>query len=355
MILKSVIGTVLFILAGLVTAFIIGFDMKPFQQTLPYDDEQKGLDKQIVIKFSHVVAENTPKGLAALHFKELVEKQTDYQVKIEVFPNGILYSDKEAIDALIDGDVLMIAPTFSKLSERFPKWQVLGLPFLFPDHEAVEAAFDGEIGQSLFDSLEEKNMKVMSIWNNGFKQMTSNKRPLSHPSDFNGQRFRIMRSDVLAEQFRMLGAKPKVIPFNRVYHGLETGVVDGQENTLSNIYSKKFYQVQNYLTISNHGYLGYAVIINKKFLESLPIDVQHVLNEAMHKTTKWQHRKAVTMNKNQFIKMKKNSDINIHMLTEEEKSEWIKALKPVYETFERVIGEKLMNKVHELKEYDQEP
>ncbi|HEX6923020.1 MAG TPA: DctP family TRAP transporter solute-binding subunit, partial [Bacillales bacterium] len=243
--MKSIVGTVLFVLAGLVTAFIAGFEPKPFQQPLPYDDEQKGLGDLIVIKFSHVVADNTPKGLAALHFKKLVEQQSGGRVRVQVFPNGILYSDKEAIHAVMGGDLQMAAPTFSKLSARFPKWQLLDLPFLFPDREAVRAFFDGEIGQLLFKPLETNNIKVMAIWHNGFKQMTSNKGPLIHPSDFQGQRFRIMRSEVLAEQFHALGANTKVIPFNQVYHSLDTGIVDGQENTISNIYSKRFYQVQN--------------------------------------------------------------------------------------------------------------
>lgn len=340
-IMKSVIGTTLLILAGLLTAFIVGFEIKSFQTTLPYDDEQKKLDNQIVIKFSHVVAENTPKGLAALHFKKLVEKRTEHQVSVEVYPNGILYSDREAIKALINGGVQMIAPSFSKLSERFPKWQVLDLPFLFSDHKDVQEAFNGEMGQILFNSLEKNNMNVMAIWNNGFKQMISSKGPLIYPSDFKGQQFRIMRSDILAEQFKALGAKAEVIPFNQVYQSLEKGIVDGQENTISNIYSKRIYQVQDYITISNHGYLGYAVIINNEFLKSLPEEIRIIIKESMRETTVWQHQKAIKMNKKQFMKIKKNSDINIHILTDEEKKKWKEALEPVYETLDPVIGEEL--------------
>ncbi|KPC98952.1 C4-dicarboxylate-binding periplasmic protein precursor [Geobacillus sp. BCO2] len=181
------------------------------REPLVYDDEQKGLEKQIIIYFSHVVAENTPKGLAAQKFAELVEQKTNGRVKVEVFPNGSLYSDGEELDALLRGDVQMIAPSFSKVTELIPEWQVLDLPFLFRDEDDVRRVFTGKVGAELLRMLEAKGMKGLAFWSNGFKQMMSTTRPLIAPDDFRGLRFRIMPSEVIEKQFRLLGGEPVAV------------------------------------------------------------------------------------------------------------------------------------------------
>jgi tripartite ATP-independent transporter DctP family solute receptor len=347
--MKNYIWVIIFVSIGMIVSIKIGFDFQPFTEPIAYDDEQSGLNEQIVIKFSHVVAENTPKGRAAQKFAQLVEQKTNHKVKVEVFANGILYSDQDEIEALKKGSVQMIAPASSKLSTLFPEWQVLDLPFAFPTYAAVAEAFEGDIGNHLFKLVEKENFKGLAFWNNGFKQVTSNKRPLMHPSDFSGQHFRIMPSAVIEEQFNTLNARTSKLPFNQTYRNLENNNIDGQENTLSNIYSKKFYEVQDYMTISNHGFLGYAVIINKEFWNGLPTDIQQNIAEAINETTVWIDEYATQINQKTLEKIKANSAIQIHELTPTEKKEWIDQLEPVYIKFEPVIGKRLMRDIREIK------
>jgi tripartite ATP-independent transporter DctP family solute receptor len=314
-------------------------------ENMVYDDEQQGLKKQIVIHFSHVVAENTPKGLAAQKFAELVEKKTNGRVKVEVYPNGSLYSDGEEMDALLRGDVQMIAPSFSKVTELIPEWQVLDLPFLFQDYHDVERAFTGNVGEYLLATLDQKGIKGLALWSNGFKQMMSTARPLIRPDDFHGLRFRIMPSKVIERQFRLLGGEPVVVSFDHVYRSLEKHEFDGQENTISNIYSKGFYKFQPYITISNHGYLGYAVIMNKSFWESLPKDIQQKITEAIQETTKWNLQQSKTQNEQELEKIKQNKSIHIYELSEEEKKRWERKFAPLYDQFTKEFGDKLLREI----------
>jgi tripartite ATP-independent transporter DctP family solute receptor len=317
------------------------------KENIVYDDEQKGLKKQIVIYFSHVVAEDTPKGLAAQKFADLVEKKTNGRVKVEVFPNGSLYSDDEEIDALLRGDVQMIAPSLSKVTELIPEWQVLDLPFLFHDYSDVERTFTGEVGAQLLAMLDQKGIKGLALWSNGFKQMMSTTRPLIHLDDFRGLRFRIMPSAVIEKQFRLLGGEPIAVPFDHVYRSLEKHEFDGQENTISNIYSKGFYKFQPYITISNHGYLGYAVMMNKSFWESLPKDIQQKITEAIQETTKWNLRESQKQNELQLEKMKKNRNVYIYELSNEEKEKWKKKFAPLYQQFTEEFGDKLLREIEQ--------
>jgi tripartite ATP-independent transporter DctP family solute receptor len=314
-------------------------------ENIVYDDEQQGLKKQIVIYFSHVVAENTPKGLAAQKFAELVEKKTNGRVKVEVFPNGSLYSDGEEMDALLRGDVQMIAPSFSKVTELIPEWQVLDLPFLFQDYHDVKRAFTGSVGKQLLAMLDQKGIKGLALWSNGFKQMMSTAHPLVYPDDFRGLRFRIMPSEVIEKQFRLLGGEPIVVPFDHVYRSLEKHEFDGQENTISNIYSKGFYKFQPYLTISNHGYLGYAVMMNKSFWESLPKDIQQEISEAIQETTKWNLQQSKTQNEQELEKIKQNENIHIYELSEAEKKQWEQKFAPLYDQFTKEFGGKLLREI----------
>lgn len=318
---------------------------KQTMEHVVYDDEQKGLQKQIVIYFSHVVAENTPKGLAAQKFAELVKEKTNSRVKVEVFPNGSLYSDEEEIDALLRGDVQMIAPSVSKVTQLLPEWQVLDLPFIFESYDDVERAFTGEVGKRLLAMLEKKEMKGLALWGNGFKQMTSNRRLLIEPSDFSGLKFRVMPSEIIEKQFQLLGAKSIVVPFNHVYESLEKHAFDGQENTISNIYSKNFYQFQPYLTISNHGYLGYAVIVNQHFWDKLPKDIQQNIAEAMQETTAWNLNQSRKQNEAELEKMKQNSKMHIYELTKKEQEVWKQKFSPLYDEFEWEFGSELLHQI----------
>lgn len=348
--MRSFISIGLFIFVGLLTALATGFRTDLLFAQLPYDEEQERLQERIIIKFSHVVAENTPKGLAAERFSNLVKEKTNGKVEVQVYPNGILHSDNTEIPALLSGEIQMIAPQFSKLTTLFPAWSAMDLPYAFLDQKDVEQAFAGEIGKMLFATLEPRNMKGLAFWSNGFKQMTGNQKPLITPQDFAGQRFRIVSSKVLEAQFQALQAKTVVISFNELYHNLGNGVADGQENTISNIYTKRLYQVQKYMTISNHGYLGYAVIVNKQFWEKLPPDIQAKITEAMKEASEWNNNLAASMNETQLQLLKEKSDMQIHVLTPEERMAWQQAFEPVYRKYTPVIGEELVNKIKQLQE-----
>src|SRR3954468_18754164 len=235
----------------------------------------------IVIKFSHVVAPETPKGKGADKFKELAERYTNGRVKVEVYPNSQLYKDKEEVEALQLGAVQMLAPSLAKFGPLGVKeFEVFDLPYILPDKAALGRITKGPIGKGLLAKLEPKGIKGLAYWDNGFKIMTSNK-PMHKVADFQGMKMRIQSSKVLEAEMRALGAIPQVLAFSEVYQAMQTGVVDGNENTPSNCYTQKMHEVQKYATLSDHGYIGYAVIVNKKFWDGLPADVRPQLEKAM--------------------------------------------------------------------------
>lgn len=314
-------------------------------QMLSYDDEQENLGSSITIRFSHVVAENTPKGLTVRKFAHLVEEKTNGQVKVEIYPNGILYSDNNEYEALKEGKVEMIAASFPKLIDVVPEWKVLDLPFIFKRESQVEAVFTGQTSTELLSMIQDPQVKGLSFWLNGFKQMTSSQNALLEPDDFRGQTFRVMPGPIIAEQFRLLEASTAVMPFNDVYQALESRQIDGQENTISNIYSKRLYKVQKHLTVSNHGYLGYAVMINQTFWDSLPTAIQEKITEAMKETTEWNMKKAGQMNMKQLQEIKQTSPITIHTLTAEQKQKWIRAFEPLYKQVENEAGTDLIKQI----------
>lgn len=326
---------------------MIGFGPDLLKENRGHDEEQAGLSNRMIIKFSHVIAENTPKGLTIERFSQLVKEKTQGRVEVQVFPNSILHTEKTEMTALQNGEIQMIAPAFSYLSNTIPEWAVLDLPYLFRSQEDVETVFNGEIGQMLFDKLEDSDMKGLAFWASGFKQVTAN-RPLIMPSDFAGQRLRIIPGNVIEAQFHTLQAIPVGSSFNELYSMLATGKVDGEENTISNVYTKRLYQVQKHMTISNHSYLGYAVVINKTFWNNLPADIQQAITEAMQEATAYNNQLAVSMNDKQLRLLQDNGGMHIHMQTPEERAAWIAALQPVYDQFAPSIGEPLMKKIREL-------
>ena len=296
----------------------------------------------IVIKFSHVVAPNTPKGQGAEKFKELAEKYTNGKVKVEVYPNSQLYKDKEEVEALQLGAVQMLAPSLAKFGPLGVKeFEVFDLPYILPDKAALGRVTKGPIGQSLLAKLEPKGIKGLAYWDNGFKIMTANE-PLIHVADFQGQKMRIQSSKVLEAQFRALGAIPQVLAFSEVYQAMQTGVVDGNENTPSNCYTQKMHEVQKYMTISNHGYIGYAVIVNKKFWDGLPADVRTQLDKAMAEATDFANSISQKENDDAIVAMKKAGKTEFHDQTPAEKAEWMKALEPVTNEMASRVGKDLI-------------
>lgn len=292
----------------------------------------------IIIKFSHVVAGDTPKGKAAELFKRLADERTKGRVKVEVYPNSVLYKDKEEIEALQLGAVQMLAPSTSKFGPLgVPAFEVFDLPFIFPDHAVQQRVINGPIGVKLLKLLEPKGIHGLAYWDNGFKQMTTNK-PLHLPGDMKGLKLRIKGSKVLDEQMRSVGASPQVLAFSEVYQALQTGVIDGAENSLPNIYSQKFYEVQKYLTVSNHGYGAYAVIVNKKFWDGLPADLRGILEKAMKEATDFENKLTQEEEDETLQKIKASGKIEIYTLTKAESEAWRKAMLPVHKTMEKRIG-----------------
>ena len=303
-------------------------------------------DAPIVIKFSHVVAKDTPKGKAAERFKELAETATKRRVKIELYPNSTLYKDKEELEALQLGAVQMLAPSLAKFGPLgIKEFELFDLPYIFPDKAALDRVTDGPIGRDLLKKLEPKGLLGLAFWDNGFKMMSSN-RPMHTPADMKGLKLRIQASKVLDAQMRALGANPQVMAFSEVYQALQTGVVDGAENPPSNLYTQKMHEVQKHLTATNHGYIGYAVIVNKKFWDKLPADLRAQLETAMKEATKYADTIAQQENDQALEAVKKSGKTLVYTPTEKEKSEWRAALLPVHKTMEERIGKELINAVN---------
>jgi C4-dicarboxylate-binding protein DctP len=300
-------------------------------------------DNPIVIKFSHVVASNTPKGAAAEKFKELAEKYTDGKVKVEVYPNSTLYKDKEELEALQLGAVQMLAPSNSKFGPiGIREFEVFDLPYILPDLPTLRKVTDGPLGAKLLKLLEPKGMTGLAYWDNGFKEMTANKK-LVTPADYRGVKFRIQSSKVLESQFRSLGAIPQVMAFGEVYQALQTGVVDGQENTASNVYSQKMHEVQKYMTMTNHGYIGYVVVVNKKFWDGLPPDIRTQLEKAMKEATAFGNGQSAKENETALEEIKKVGKTEIITLTPEQDAAMHKAMDPVYKDVASRVGQPLID------------
>ena len=297
----------------------------------------------IIIKFSHVVATDTPKGKASEKFKELAEKYTGGKVKIEIYPNSSLYKDKEELEALQLGSVQMLAPSNSKFGPLgIREFEVFDLPYILPDLKTLRKVTEGPLGARLLKLLEPKGITGLAYWDNGFKQMTANK-PLRTPADFRGLKFRIQSSKVLEAQFRTLGALPQVMAFSDVYQALQTGVVDGQENTWSNIYTQKMHEVQKYITETNHGYIGYVVIVNKKFWDGLPADIRDQLSKAMKEATDFNNAQSQKENDDALAEIRKSGKSEIIKLTPERDEAMRKAMEPVYKDAASRIGQPLID------------
>lgn len=296
----------------------------------------------IIIKFSHVVTRDTPKGQAAERFKLLAEQATRGRVKVEVYPNSQLYKDKEELEALQLGAVQMLAPSLAKFGPLGVKeFEAFDLPYIFPSKAALNSVTEGPIGRSLLKKLETKGITGLAFWDNGFKVMSANK-PLRTPADFKGLRMRIQSSKVLDAQMRALGASPQVLAFSDVYQALQSGVVEGTENPPSNMYTQKMHEVQKYVTVSNHGYLGYAVIVNKKFWDGLPSDIRKALDDAMREATVYEKAIAQRDNDAALEAIRKTGKTHVHVLTPQEQAEWRAALVPVQRTLENRIGKDLI-------------
>jgi len=297
----------------------------------------------IVIKFSHVVANDTPKGKGALKFKELAEKYTDGKVKIEVYPNSSLYKDKEEIEALQLGSVQMLAPSTAKFAPLgIKEFEALDLPWLFKDEATYSSAMKGTIGKWLFQKLEAKGISGLAYWDNGFHMVSSN-RALTKPEDFKGLKFRISGSKIADQYFRLMGSIPQIMAFSEVYQALQTGVVDGCENTASNYWTQKFYEVQKDITVSYHAHLQYAVIVNSKFWSGLPPDIRAQLDRAMNEATDYTNQIAHQENEDALAEIKKAGKTTLHYLTDADRKAWQEAMRPTYTWAKGRVGQEVLD------------
>ncbi len=286
--------------------------------------------KPIVIQFSHVVTPDTAKGQAALRFKALAESRTGGRVQIEVYPNSTLYKDREELDALKIGAVQMLAPSLSKLAKvGGGDFEAFDLPFLFKDAAAMRAVIDSPVGASLLGKLQASGIKGLAYWDNGFKVFTAN-RPLQSIADFRALRIRVQASRVLVEQMKTLGSVPSVSPLIEVYQALKDGKLDGQENTPSNIVTQRLHEVQSHMTVSNHGYLAYAVIVNQAFWEKLPADIRSALEGALHDATIYANGIAASENARALEQIRSTGRLAIYKPSAQELAAWRTALMPVY-------------------------
>jgi len=296
----------------------------------------------IVIKISHVVAEKTPKGQGALMFKDFVEKRLAGKVEVQVYPSSQLFGDLKEMEALLLNDVQIIIPSVSKFDKFTKKIQVFDLPFVFDDIHSVTRFENSPKGRELLNSIASKGYTGLGYWHNGMKQMTANK-PIRMPEDARGLKFRIQQSNILEAQFRTIGANPQKMAFSEVYQALQTGVVDGQENTWSNIYSQKFFEVQKYTTEFNHGIVDYIVVVNTKFWEGLPADIRKSLDEIMAEVTVKVNKLADELNEQDKQKVVASGKTEIIKPTKAELAAWRQVMQPVYKKFEGEIGKDLID------------
>jgi C4-dicarboxylate-binding protein DctP len=300
----------------------------------------------IIIKFSHVVALDTPKGKGAEKFKQLAEERTKGRVKVEVYPNSTLYKDGEEIDALQLGSVQMLAPSVAKFGPMgVREFEVFDLPYIFDDFGELHKVTEGAVGKLLFQKLDSKGIVGLAYWDNGFKDFSANK-PLKLPGDVRGLKMRIQSSKVLDAEIRALGGIPQVMAFSEVYQALQTGVVDGTENPPSNFYTQKMNEVQKYLTLSDHGVIEYAVIANKKFWDGLPADIRTILEGAMKDATKYANDIAKEENDKALAAVKATGKTEILTLSPDAKATWKKALLPVHREMESRVGKDIIQEVY---------
>jgi C4-dicarboxylate-binding protein DctP len=300
----------------------------------------------ILIKFSHVVAVDTPKGKAAEYFKKLAEERTKGRVKVEVYPNSQLYKDGEEMEALQLGSVQMLAPSVAKFGPLgVREFEVFDLPYIFDSYADMHKVTEGAVGKMLFDKLQTKGITGLAFWDNGFKDMSAN-RSLKAPGDMKGLKMRIQSSKVLDGEMRALGAIPQVMAFSEVYQALQTGVVDGTENPPSNFYTQKMNEVQKYFTLTEHGVIEYAVIVNKKFWDGLPADIRQTLEGAMNDSTKYANDIAKKENDDSLEAVRKSGKTEIIKLTPDEKAAWKKALLVVHKENEGRIGKDVIDAVY---------
>lgn len=312
----------------------------------------RAAEPTIVVRFSHVVAVDTPKGQAAELFRRRAAELTGGRVRVDVFPNGTGYKDHEEIQALLLGAVDLLAPSLSKFGQLgVREFEAFDLPFLFEDEAALRRVTDGPPGRTLLAKLDQRGIVGLAFWDSGFKSFSAN-RPLHRPEDFKGLRMRIQASGVIDAQMRALGALPQVLPFPEVYRALEAGVVDGAENPVSNFYTQGMHRVQRHLTLTHHGYLGYAVIANRRFWEALPADVRRALTRALAEATQLANRLSREKEAADLEAVRRAGTTTVHVPSKEERQAFVRALRPVHRAMQDRVGREFLRSVYAATGFD---
>lgn len=306
------------------------------------------------MKISHVVSSSTPKGIASDYLEKRIEELTNGRIDVQVFPNSQLYGDGEEMKALVMNNVQVIMPSLSKFTSIAPQMQLFDLPFIFRDKAHLYAVMDGEVGAKLKSFIDaKKQMLAFDYWDAGFKHFSSSKQPIVNPEDAKGLKFRIQSSKVLEAQFKAVGGNPQILPFSEVYSALQQGVVDATENPLSNLYTKKFHEVQSSVTLSSHGYLGYLVVMNQQFFNKLPKDLQEHVKTAMKEATELERRETAIEDAKIIDALRKyakdSGRLEIYELNDEQVANWRRVMSTVYPQFYKVIGEDLIKQAIETK------
>ncbi|MDY0181503.1 DctP family TRAP transporter solute-binding subunit [Aliarcobacter skirrowii] len=309
---------------------------------------------EYVMKISHVVSSSTPKGIASDYLEKRIEELTNGRIDVQVFPNSQLYGDGEEMKALVMNNVQVIMPSLSKFTSIAPQMQLFDLPFIFRDKAHLYSVMDGEVGAKLKSFIDaKKQMLAFDYWDAGFKHFSSSKQPIVNPEDAKGLKFRIQSSKVLEAQFKAVGGNPQILPFSEVYSALQQGVVDATENPLSNLYTKKFHEVQSSVTLSSHGYLGYLVVMNQQFFNKLPKDLQEHVKTAMKEATELERRETAIEDAKIIDALRKyakdSGRLEIYELNDEQVANWRKVMETVYPQFYKVIGEDLIKQTIETK------
>ncbi|MEN5387935.1 DctP family TRAP transporter solute-binding subunit [Aliarcobacter skirrowii] len=309
---------------------------------------------EYVMKISHVVSSSTPKGIASDYLEKRIEELTNGRIDVQVFPNSQLYGDGEEMKALVMNNVQVIMPSLSKFTSIAPQMQLFDLPFIFRDKAHLYAVMDGEVGVKLKSFIDaKKQMLAFDYWDAGFKHFSSSKQPIVNPEDAKGLKFRIQSSKVLEAQFKAVGGNPQILPFSEVYSALQQGVVDATENPLSNLYTKKFHEVQSSVTLSSHGYLGYLVVMNQQFFNKLPKDLQEHVKTAMKEATELERRETAIEDAKIIDALRKyakdSGRLEIYELNDEQVANWRRVMSTVYPQFYKVIGEDLIKQTIETK------
>lgn len=309
---------------------------------------------EYVMKISHVVSSSTPKGIASDYLEKRIEELTNGRIDVQVFPNSQLYGDGEEMKALVMNNVQVIMPSLSKFTSIAPQMQLFDLPFIFRDKAHLYAVMDGEVGAKLKSFIDaKKQMLAFDYWDAGFKHFSSSKQPIVNPEDAKGLKFRIQSSKVLEAQFKAVGGNPQILPFSEVYSALQQGVVDATENPLSNLYTKKFHEVQSSVTLSSHGYLGYLVVMNQQFFNKLPKDLQEHVKTAMKEATELERRETAIEDAKIIDALRKyakdSGKLEIYELNDDQVANWRRVMETVYPQFYKVIGEDLIKQAIETK------